>query len=227
MCWTSGSAGERAGGLWYRLMQPDTGPAVAEAVGRLSYRDTWMYVTDGGHYDNLGLVEALHRGADRIVVLDASGDKADTWSTLGGAIALARTDAGVQITLNPSDDVGGPAWIRGPGRPPLGIRHVHQAAARRGPGLPAEGRHLGVQARLVGRCALGRPGLRQGHSTFPCDSTLEQLYDVAEFEAYHQLGAASAAGRRAALRPAAEAVPVAAGHGSPPTPPQLGNVTGS
>src|SRR6266568_5466571 len=39
----------------------------------------WMYVTDGGHYENLGLVEALRRGADNIVVLDASGDKADTW----------------------------------------------------------------------------------------------------------------------------------------------------
>jgi hypothetical protein len=31
----------------------------------------------------------------------------------------------------------------------------------------------------------------QGHSTYPCDSTLEQLYDSAEFEAYHQLGYAA------------------------------------
>ena len=30
-----------------------------------------------------------------------------------------------------------------------------------------------------------------GHSTYPCDSTLQQLYDGAEFEAYHELGAAS------------------------------------
>jgi len=31
----------------------------------------------------------------------------------------------------------------------------------------------------------------KGHSTFPCDSTLEQLYDAAEFEAYHELGEAA------------------------------------
>jgi len=29
------------------------------------------------------------------------------------------------------------------------------------------------------------------HPTYPCDSTLEQLYDATEFEAYHQLGAAA------------------------------------
>jgi hypothetical protein len=34
----------------------------------------------------------------------------------------------------------------------------------------------------------------RSHPTFPCDSTVEQLYDAKEFEAYHQLGAAAAAG---------------------------------
>ena len=77
----------------------------AEAVGHTSYRGTWMCVTDGGHYDNLGLVEALQRapelGITHILVLDASGDKADTWFTLGGSIALARADAATDITINP------------------------------------------------------------------------------------------------------------------------------
>src|SRR5580693_6166098 len=89
------------GELWYRLMQPTVGLLWSEAAGHLSYRETWMYMTDGGHYDNLGLVEALRRGARHIVVLDASGDQTDTWFTLGGSIALARTDAGVSITLDP------------------------------------------------------------------------------------------------------------------------------
>ncbi len=99
--------GKLTGELWYRLMQPTAGLLWSEAVGHLSYRDTWMYVTDGGHYDNLGLVEALRRGAQHIVVLDASGDKADTWFTLGGSIALARSDAGVDIVLNPSTMIEG------------------------------------------------------------------------------------------------------------------------
>jgi hypothetical protein len=40
------------------------------------------------------------------------------------------------------------------------------------------------------------------HPTYPCDSTLEQLYDATEFEAYHRLGAAAVLG--------------AAEHGEPP-----------
>ena len=123
----------------------------------------------------------------------SSGDQVDTWSTLGGAIALARSDAGVEITLNPSamwapglaaGQVCHP-WVSGTfTRPP----HVA------GPCLPVQGR--------IWVCKLGwwtdAPwdviAYANSHSTYPCDSTLEQMYDAAEFEAYHQLGAASATG---------------------------------
>src|SRR5215469_8087024 len=91
----------------WRVMQPTLGLLWAEAAGHTSYRATWVNVTDGGHYDNLGLVEALRRGAENVVVLDASGDNPHTWYTLGGAMALARADAEVDITLDPS------AMIRG------------------------------------------------------------------------------------------------------------------
>ena len=39
-------------------------------------RDPWVYVTDGGHYENLGLVELLRRGCDEIYCFDAAGDSA-------------------------------------------------------------------------------------------------------------------------------------------------------
>ena len=41
-----------------------------------------------------------------------------------------------------------------------------------------------------------------GHPSYPCDTTLQQLYDGAEFEAYHELGASAVIA--AALAPAAE-----------------------
>ena len=178
------------GTLWYRAMQPTLGLLWAEAAGRLSYRSTWMYVTDGGHYDNLGLVEALRRGASHIVVLDASGDKADTWFTLGGAIALARTDAGVDIELDPTTMVRGGRGLA-PGqvvRPWVhGLFHRQQEV----PGLPQQGE--------IWVCKLGwwtgAPwdvlAYARRHPTYPCDSTMEQLYGAAEFEAYLQLGAAT------------------------------------
>jgi hypothetical protein len=182
--------GGRSGALWFRAMQPTLGLLWAEAAGQLSYRSTWMYVTDGGHYDNLGLVEALRRGADNIVVLDASGDKADTWFTLGGAIALARTDAGVDIRLDPATMVRGGRglaagqvvhpWVHGRFRRPQPV-----------PGLPTEG---DIWVCKLGWWA-GAPwdivAYAKSHSTFPGDSTVEQLYDAPEFEAYQQLGTAT------------------------------------
>jgi len=178
----------RAGALCYRVMQPTLGLLWAEAAGKLSYRDTWMYVTDGGHYDNLGLVEALRRGADRIVVLDASGDKVDTWSTLGGAIALARADAGVAITLDPTTMC--PPGLA-PGQVAQPWAYGTFTRAQPAPGLPERGE--------IWVCKLGwwtgAPwdvlAYARSHPTFPCDSTLEQLFDAVEFEAYHQLGAAA------------------------------------
>jgi hypothetical protein len=197
----------RAAMCW-RVMQPALGMLWAEAVGHTSYRATWINVTDGGHYDNLGLVEALHRDADSIVVFDASGDRPDTWYTLGGATALARTDAAVQISLNPT------TMIRKYGRPAsLGRGQVLQPWAygtftRQGPAGRASaagqenGQHAHREPLAVGKiwiCKLGwwdqAPwdvrAYAAGHSTYPCDPTLQQLYDGAEFEAYRELGAAA------------------------------------
>jgi hypothetical protein len=183
-------AGKRSGAVWYRVMQPTLGLLWAEAAGRLSYRATWMYVTDGGHYDNLGLVEALRRGARHIVVLDASGDKADTWSTLGGAIELARADAGVEIDLDPTTMIkGGTQLAAGQVVRPWAYGKFSRPVAV--PGLPQQGE--------IWICKLGwwtdAPwdvlAYARNHSTYPCDSTLQQLYDANEFSAYQELGAAA------------------------------------
>jgi hypothetical protein len=184
-------SGRWRGAFWYRLMQPALGLLWTMTAGRLSYRDTWMYVTDGGHYDNLGLVEALHRGADRIVVLDASGDKADTWFTLGGAIAQARADAGVEIELNP-------ATMSKPGLDPgQVVRPWAYGTFIRTDPEPHKPRRGQIWVCKLGWWE-GAPwdvlAYARRHPTFPCDSTVEQLYDAMEFEAYHQLGGAAAAG---------------------------------
>ena len=63
------------------------------------------------------------------------------------------------------------------------------------------------------------------HSTYPCDSTLEQLYDDAEFEAYHQLGEAAAASAAEECEPPMRC-PVTPGRGSPSVPSQLSNASG-
>ena len=97
-----------------------------------------MCVTDGGHYDNLGLVEALQRapalGVTHILVLDASGDKADTWFTLGGVHRAGQVRRGNRDRAQSHDDDQPAARRRcaacsGPGGAPVGQRYLHRPRA--------------------------------------------------------------------------------------------------
>jgi hypothetical protein len=56
------------------LNQPGSWRLFKEGIGKTSLTERRLYITDGGHYDNLGLVEALRAPADEIYVLDASND---------------------------------------------------------------------------------------------------------------------------------------------------------
>jgi len=159
------------------------------------------------------------------VVLDASGDRADTWFTLGGSIALARSDAGVSIALDPTTMTKGGSGLK-PGQVvrPWAYGTFSRAAGL--PGLPEEGD--------IWVCKLGwwteAPwdvlAYALDHPAYPCDSTLEQLYDAAEFEAYHELGEAAV---RAAAKECTPPLtcPVPVGQASPPVPAHLGNAPGT
>jgi hypothetical protein len=63
-------------------------------------RDAFVYVADGGHRENLGLVELLREHPDLIVCVDASGDQPDSFTTLREAIELAITELGVDIDID-------------------------------------------------------------------------------------------------------------------------------
>ncbi|MFT6292671.1 MAG: hypothetical protein ACJAR2_003288 [Ilumatobacter sp.] len=62
--------------------------------------DAFLYVADGGHRDNLGFVEQLRERPDRIIILDASGDRPGGFGTMHGAIELADVELNVQVDID-------------------------------------------------------------------------------------------------------------------------------
>ena len=58
---------------------------IKELFGWNSVNDKFLYVTDGGHYENLGLVELLRRGCSRGLLLRRQRGQA--FGALGDAIA--------------------------------------------------------------------------------------------------------------------------------------------
>lgn len=184
-----------AAGLLWRVPQPNLLLLWRETVGSNATSARWIYVTDGGHYDNLGLVEALRQEPcpEHVYVIDAGADAERTYTGLGQAIALARSELGVEVTLDPQDMnlTGTPPQVGA--RPaevarPFTSGTFHRARAPWGSGLIDviklgvwDGRDLPWDVRAY----------YASHPTFPRDSTLRQLYDDEDFEAYRELGQAS------------------------------------
>ncbi|MEV0388864.1 hypothetical protein [Nonomuraea sp. NPDC050643] len=67
-----------------------------EALGGLSARHRYLFVSDGGHWDNSGVVELLRRRCRTIFAVDASVDEFRLGNVLR-MIALARTELGVEF----------------------------------------------------------------------------------------------------------------------------------
>ncbi|MFJ3221249.1 hypothetical protein ACIPLC_35675 [Kitasatospora sp. NPDC086801] len=87
---------------WRRPAQPAVRRLpyqLRELTGRFPADDRFLLTTDGGHYENLGLVELLRHRVRTAVCIDASGDSG-TAANLADAITLAREELGIVITLH-------------------------------------------------------------------------------------------------------------------------------
>ncbi len=153
-----------------------------EAFGRTSVLDRRLYVTDGGHYDNLGLIEALRRRPKEVIVLDASNDDEDAFSTLGKAIATARMDLGCEIDFDPrlmrrlQAERATAAWGHGTIRYLAPSGEVHTADLWVAKVIMLDDLPWDIETYAA------------GNPQFPRTSTGNQLYGEFDLEAYRMLG---------------------------------------
>jgi Patatin-like phospholipase len=180
--------------LWTQWQQPGPRLLLLELAGKTHLNRRWLYITDGGHYDNLGLVEALRQEPRPKVLLafDASGDRVDRWSTLGEAIALARSELGVRVEIDPrrmraidSQHVHAP-FVRGDiWYPPL------DPSQPLDPNRPPDATLWVTKLGVADQAPWDVQAYAQRFPSFPCDPTIQQLYGDEQLEAYRALGQAS------------------------------------
>jgi hypothetical protein len=181
---TSPGAVAKAGDFdrdWYALHHPRPWYLVKEALGLHRLRDPWVYVTDGGHYENLGLVELLRRRCTEIYCFDAAGDATNTFGTLADAMRLAREEMDIEIDIRPTP--------LAPGKDDDGISHLGVWAGTVHYRDPDEVGWLVIAKLTVPR---GAPfdviDLARTLPSFPTHPTADQLYTDQKFEAYRALG---------------------------------------
>ncbi|MFI5979063.1 hypothetical protein [Streptomyces sp. NPDC051452] len=186
-----------------------------ELSGRYPMDDRMLMVTDGGHYENLGLVELLRHGVTTAVCVDASGGSGAFAAALGEAIALAREELGIEITIEREDwqklvPGGAPPLTPQPpqaGLPPppnplaaldlrLSVDTVVEGQIVYPCALVDEhGQSLGTRGRLIVARATLTPDMpyallayAQSNQQFPHDGTSDQWFDSRRFDAYQALG---------------------------------------
>jgi hypothetical protein len=75
-------------------------PLLAELFGLSTSDSRYISLSDGGHFDNLGLYEVVLRRCRYVVVSDSGCDSAGTFQDLGNAIRKIRIDFGIPIEFD-------------------------------------------------------------------------------------------------------------------------------
>lgn len=156
----------------------------------------YCFVTDGGHYDNLGLESLLERRCYLIIVSDAGADPQGRCDELLKALSRCAMDKGIRVVQGSGKDRQLRLGCLAP-NPRNRVTRRHYVVARilyppLGPNDmpgPDEGFLVYLKASLngdEGDSELARHA--EPCSEFPHDSTVDQFYDPSQFEAYRQLG---------------------------------------
>lgn len=175
-----------------------------------------LLCTDGGHYDNLGLVELLRRRCKLIYCIDASGASQPLADALAGAITLAREELGVEITFTSQvlDLVAGDRQQLEPAssftslnahlsKSQIATGSITYPEAARRPEPQGSARRRGKEAacypQATGQLVFAQADLTpdmpyqlldfpQSNPGFPNDSTGDQFFNAGQFDAYQTLG---------------------------------------
>lgn len=143
-----------------------------ELLARTDGDRDYVYLSDGGHFDNLGLYEMLRRRCRVIAVVDATRDPAGDDADLGAVISKARIDMGVQVRMA----------RRGPGTDGLSVGLIRYADG-------ACGVLLVLKPTLAGDVPTDVRAYSMQNRSFPNEATTEQWFTEAQFESHRALGA--------------------------------------
>ena len=173
-----------SGTTWQRSEPPlGVGPLSRELLGITTEQNPYVYLSDGGHYENLGLWEMVARRCRFIVVSDGGCDPDYTFDDLSNAVRRIRLDLGIPIQFPPLD-----ITRAGQGRSnPHGALGVVRYSVVDGPAAP-DGVILYLKATLSGDETVDVINFASSDPLFPHDSTGNQFFDEARFESYRMLG---------------------------------------
>jgi hypothetical protein len=160
-------------------------PLLNEALGNTDDSYEWVELSDGGHFENLGLYEMVLRRCLHIIVVDADADSEFQFEDLGNAIRKIEIDLGVPITF--------PDFPRGlpmkRGVEPLNLYCIRgEIQYDCVDDCAPKGELLFIKPTLNGSEPPDVRAYASSHQSFPHEATSNQFFNEAQFESYRHLG---------------------------------------
>jgi hypothetical protein len=168
------------------LMQT-SGPANAiptmlqELTGQSDDTGDYIYLSDGGHFDNLGLYEMLRRRVSKILVVDAGADPTYACFDLGHALDAAFIDHGIRVTFTTPIKAGNKTLY-----PAAAYAGIQYPATDDDPAAPGELIYL--KPWRPDSLPIELQTYRKTQPQFPHTTTTDQFFTESDFEAYRHLG---------------------------------------
>jgi predicted acylesterase/phospholipase RssA len=176
----------------------------SEISGRLYENSDAVYLTDGGHIENLGVYELLRRRCKVIIAVDAEADAPMNFSALMTLQRYARIDLGIRIDLpwTPirtrtlalmSGNAGKPPSPAASSSPPPAAEPVkpngpHTAIGIIDYGGGEKGYLLYIKSSLSGDENDYIRDYARRNASFPHETTGDQFFSEEQFEVYRALG---------------------------------------
>jgi hypothetical protein len=158
-------------------------PLLAETFGLTDADNPYVYLSDGGHFENLGLYEMVLRRCHYIVVSDAGCDVERTFTDLGNAIRKIRVDLGIDIDIDTELLEIQTANRLSRTHFALGMIRYDRVDQGASPGLL-----IYLKPSLTGNEPADVTEYASCHEEFPHEPTSDQFFDESQFESYRALG---------------------------------------
>lgn len=157
-------------------------PLLTEALGLTDVKSDNIYLSDGGHFDNLGIYEMIRRRCRYLLVVDADADEKFDFEDLARSVRFAAIDLDAKIEFaaikmkparearetDPTFAIGKITYAESPADPSWLIYLKPTYFCEEAP----------IDVRSYGAV----------NPTFPHETTLDQWFGESQFESYRRLG---------------------------------------
>lgn len=175
-----------AKGAWKKA-SPKLGLAylIAELTGNTNESRDFVYLSDGGHFENMAVYELVRRKCSVIVAVDCGADPNRAFDDLGNMIRKCRIDFGVEIEIELTSLFG-----EGDSNLSAESHAVGTIYYNKNDRSAPQGKLIYIKPSLkkLRLEAVDLLNYKTGDNSFPQQTTADQWFDESQFESYRKLG---------------------------------------